>query len=158
MTTSLDLNVSGLGQMQMLGQALSSLMAGGQIFGLSGPLGAGKSQLARYMIEASCAGVDDMPSPTFTLVQPYQSNEGFEVWHMDLYRLERPQDSLALGIEEAFIEACCLIEWPERLGPLLPSNHFAIHLEFGEVDTQRHITLTGTQKQIEIVRALFARR
>ena len=111
-----------------LGAALAAVAGPGDVIALTGDLGAGKSELARGFIRAGLGPDEDVPSPTFTLVQTYAFPE-FEVWHMDLYRLERPDDALELGIDEAFAEAVCLIEWPERLGPYLPADHLSVLLE-----------------------------
>ena len=109
-----------------LGAALSACLATGDVIALVGELGAGKTTLARGLIEA-LTGERDAPSPTYTLVQTYQTAE-FEIWHADLYRLERPSEAVNLGLEDAFVEAVCVIEWPERLGALLPSDGLTIRL------------------------------
>ena len=96
----------------------------------------------RAIISALCREVDDIPSPTFTLVQPYLAQQGFEVWHIDLYRLEAASEVLALGIEEAFYEACCLIEWPERIIDLLPEKAMHLYLDFGTDTDSRILSLT----------------
>lgn len=92
---------------------------------LEGPIGAGKSAFARAVIRALCGAHIDVPSPTFTLVQTYESPQG-AIWHSDLYRLSDPQEIVELGLEEAFQTAICLIEWPDRLGDLRPKG--ALHL------------------------------
>ena len=102
MLDSLALTLSDLAQTKRFANCLSQFIAPGRVFCLSGPLGAGKSELARAMITSFCGPQDDIPSPTFTLVQPYLSDAGFEVWHMYLYRLETAEQALALGIEDAF--------------------------------------------------------
>ena len=111
-------------------------------FCLEGPLGVGKSTLARVMIEQVCGPQDDIPSPTFTLVQPYQAYAGHEIWHMDLYRLAVAEDALALGIEEAFFEATCLIEWPDRLAGYVPSSAMIISLSIAG-DTSREADISA---------------
>jgi tRNA threonylcarbamoyladenosine biosynthesis protein TsaE len=93
---------------------------------LDGPIGAGKSHLARALIRARLGYFEDVPSPTFTLVQTYDAD--VEIWHADLYRLSHPDEVTELGIEDAFSTGICLIEWPDRLGNLAPKN--AIHIEF----------------------------
>lgn len=117
-----------------LARALAPHLAAGDVIGLAGPLGAGKTTLARALIEAlaeagGAGPVGEVPSPTFTLVQAYETG-GVPVWHFDLYRLERPNDALELAIEEAFAGAVSLIEWPEKLGPLLPPDRLEIALSF----------------------------
>ena len=93
---------------------------------LSGPLGAGKSTLARALIRAACGDPAlEVPSPSYTLVQSFAAPR-FIVSHFDLWRLDGPQDVLELGWDEARIGAV-LVEWPDRLGPLAPPD--ALHLE-----------------------------
>lgn len=112
---------------------------------LTGPLGAGKSALARAFVRA---WLDDpgaeVPSPTFTLVQPYESERG-TVWHCDLYRLGDPDEVEELGLIEAFSEAVVLIEWPDRLGATVPSDRLELTLEICHGSDRRiaHLTPHG---------------
>jgi tRNA threonylcarbamoyladenosine biosynthesis protein TsaE len=115
---------------------LARLAAPGDVFALFGDLGAGKTALARAFINAlpdefgqPCA--EEVPSPTFTLVQSYEA-PGLEIWHVDLYRLGAPDEALELGLEEAHGEGALLIEWPERLGGLLPATRLDIRLAPGD--------------------------
>jgi tRNA threonylcarbamoyladenosine biosynthesis protein TsaE len=94
---------------------------------LSGGLGAGKTTLARGAIEAWTGQPEEAPSPTYTLVQTYEGARG-QLWHVDLYRLKRPEDAWELGLEDAFFDAACLIEWPERLEGQLPRERLDIAL------------------------------
>lgn len=109
---------------------------------LEGDLGAGKSALARAAIRAATGDPDEeVPSPTFTLVQMYDADVA-TWWHFDLYRLEKPDDALELGLEEAFDEGIALIEWPQRLGPWLPRD--ALHVRLTIVDGgARRVELSG---------------
>ena len=97
-----------------LGQAIAPLLAAGDSLLLYGPLGMGKSTLARGLIRALTTPDEDVPSPTFTLVQFYESDP--PVAHFDLYRLTRPEEAFEIGLDEALDEGAALIEWPERLG------------------------------------------
>ncbi|WP_404417229.1 tRNA (adenosine(37)-N6)-threonylcarbamoyltransferase complex ATPase subunit type 1 TsaE [Brevundimonas vesicularis] len=97
-----------------LGQAIAPRLAAGDSLLLYGPLGMGKSTLARGLIRALTTPDEDVPSPTFTLVQFYESDP--PVAHFDLYRLTRPEEAFEIGLDEALDEGCAVIEWPQRLG------------------------------------------
>ena len=122
------LEFSDLQATQRFGGLLAGRLRAGDVIALSGALGAGKSVLARAIIQAVDAAQDDVPSPTFTLVQQYALADGTPLWHLDLYRIETPQEAMALGLDDAFIDAVCLIEWPDRLQKLLPKTNLSIHL------------------------------
>lgn len=110
---------------------------------LSGPLGSGKTSFARAFIRSLGNGDEDVPSPTFTLVQTYEFPGRPTVWHFDLYRLEAADEIYELGIEEAWADGICLIEWPERIAALLPRDRLDIALAAGEQPQQRRATVTG---------------
>ena len=116
----------------------------GDIIALHGDLGAGKTTFARGFIQA-LLGEEEVPSPTFSLVQTYAPTQGDapSVWHFDLYRLEQPGEAFELGIDEAFDQGVSLIEWPERLGPYLPKDHLKLTLRFGAGETARVAELEG---------------
>lgn len=118
------------------------LKAGDKI-ALSGPLGAGKSTLARAIIHDLCES-EEVPSPTFTLVQTYDTKSGDQVWHFDFYRLNDPEEAYELAIEEAFENAVCLMEWPEKLGQLLPEDSLLLTIEPIDDGTLRRIEIHAT--------------
>ena len=97
-----------------LGAAIAPLLETGETVLLYGPLGMGKSTLARGLVRALTRPDEDVPSPTFTLVQFYESDP--PVAHFDLYRLTRPEEAVEIGLDEALDDGCAVIEWPERLG------------------------------------------
>lgn len=97
-----------------LGYVLAPLLAIGEAVLLDGPLGAGKSTLARGLIRALAGPDEDVPSPTFTLVQFYETDP--PISHFDLYRLKRPEEAREIGLDEALDVGAALIEWPVRLG------------------------------------------
>ena len=97
-----------------LGAVVAPLLRPGDAVLLYGPLGMGKSTLARGMIRALTGPDEDVPSPTFTLVQFYETRP--PIAHFDLYRLTRPEEAFEIGLDEALDEGCAVIEWPERLG------------------------------------------
>jgi tRNA threonylcarbamoyladenosine biosynthesis protein TsaE len=116
-----------------LAARIATLAGRSDIIALQGDLGSGKTTFARAFIHARGNQQDEVPSPTFTLVQVYEpeSSQSPAIWHFDLYRLRVAEEAWELGIEEAFESGISLIEWPERLGPLLPPRRLQITLEFG---------------------------
>ena len=129
-----------------LGRKLASYVKAGVVFSLSGKLGSGKTTLARAIIRNACNGVGDIPSPTFNLVQSYEVVTGFEIWHLDLYRLNSIEEALMLGLEEALIDHCCIIEWPDLIEQIIPSHSIHVQLDFqdrkrGSLSNQRIITI-----------------
>lgn len=110
-----------------LGARLGGLLDQGDVVCLGGNLGAGKTTLARGVIQAWVGHEEEAPSPTYTLVQTYEGPRG-ELWHVDLYRLQRPEDAWELCLEDAFAVAATLIEWPERLEGQLPRDRLDIEL------------------------------
>ena len=126
MTMVLTLDLATEHDTARLGRALSAVLRAGDTLLLEGSIGAGKSHLARAFIRARLGAAEDVPSPTFTLVQTYPGPP--DIWHADLYRLTHPDEVLELGLDDAFATAICLIEWPDRLGPHLPSNPIRLRL------------------------------
>lgn len=125
------LRLDGEAATETLAAALAGRARAGTVILLSGGLGAGKSTFARAFIRSLTSPTEEVPSPTFTLVQQYgpvsHGGEALEIWHTDLYRLGDPDEVLELGLDEAFESAVCLVEWPDRLGPFRPVG--AIELE-----------------------------
>lgn len=120
-----------------LGQTLQP----GDVILLEGGIGAGKTHFARALIQSLLPEPEDVPSPTFTLVQVYDGR-GCEIWHADLYRLTDPNEATELGLEEAFDTAICLVEWPDRLADLTPQGALTLSFEAQE-DEARVVTGTG---------------
>jgi tRNA threonylcarbamoyladenosine biosynthesis protein TsaE len=124
-----------------LGRSLAPLLGAGDCVLLEGPIGAGKSHLARALIQARLGRREEVPSPTFTLVQTYDA-AGIEIWHADLYRLSHPDEVLELGLDDALQTGICLIEWPDRLGRYLPEDALRIALS-SEGDGRRALISGG---------------
>jgi tRNA threonylcarbamoyladenosine biosynthesis protein TsaE len=138
-----------------LARGLAALLKPGDLVAFHGDLGAGKTTFIRALINALPGAAEEVPSPTFTLVQTYL-RAPFEVWHFDLYRLERPEEVYELGWEEAGGEAVVLIEWPGRLGPLLPSRRLDVVLNYGDRPEVREVALAGVGDWPERLRRLQA--
>ncbi|MHA1536657.1 MAG: tRNA (adenosine(37)-N6)-threonylcarbamoyltransferase complex ATPase subunit type 1 TsaE [Alphaproteobacteria bacterium] len=100
-----------------LAGAIAGLARIGDVIALSGSIGAGKTVFARGFVQALTKADEEVPSPTFTLLQTYDCPRG-PIHHYDLYRLERAADAYEIGIEESFADAITLIEWPERIAEL----------------------------------------
>lgn len=113
------------------GARLASLARPGDVITLSGPLGVGKTALARGFIRA-LGHQGEVPSPSFAIVQPYDELQP-RVWHVDLYRVERSSEIDELGFDSAG-DAVLLVEWPERAGPNHWPEALALSLEFGATD------------------------
>ena len=108
---------------------------------LSGPIGSGKSFFSRAFIRARLNNPnEEVPSPTFTLVQTYPAENG-DIWHCDLYRLTQPEELIELGLDDAFRTEICLVEWPDRLGDLAPPD--ALHIAFAAGDDGHTATITS---------------
>jgi tRNA threonylcarbamoyladenosine biosynthesis protein TsaE len=114
---------------------IAALARPGDVIALKGELGAGKTSFARAFIRAR-GGVEAVPSPTFTLVQVYDLADG-PIWHIDGYRLRDPEEAWELDIEDAFEGGVSLIEWPERLGSLVPARRLEITLTEGATPAAR---------------------
>jgi tRNA threonylcarbamoyladenosine biosynthesis protein TsaE len=125
---------------QALAARLAARARPGDTILLHGQVGAGKTSLARAFIRARLGRMEEVPSPSFTLVQVYPDGAG-EIWHADLYRLGHPDEVWELGLDEAFATAVCLVEWPDRLGRHLPPG--ALHLRLEPQGEGRRVTAWG---------------
>jgi len=143
-TAPLSLTLTSEDETRALAGRLSRVLGPGDTLLLRGPIGAGKTALARTLIHALQARAgdppEDVPSPTFTLVQTYLAGP-LEIWHADLYRLSHPEEVIELGLDEAFEHALCLVEWPDRLGDLAPGRALLVTLSPGSGETVRMLTI-----------------
>ncbi len=142
MSETIHLQTGSPAETEALGQCLSSLVPMGTVVALHGDLGAGKTCFVRGMARAFVHG-DPVSSPTFTLVNEY--GEGETLYHLDLYRLESPEELADLGFEELFDspDGLCVVEWPERAGALLPPSRVDVHLAHAGGD-RRDIAFSAT--------------
>jgi len=110
-----------------LGAAIAQQLRPGEAVCLSGPLGAGKSTLARALIRSLTTADEEVPSPTFTLVQFYEGSR-LRLAHFDLYRLASPDEAFEIGLDEALEDGAAVIEWPERLEGQLPPDRLDVEI------------------------------
>jgi tRNA threonylcarbamoyladenosine biosynthesis protein TsaE len=120
---------------------LAAALRKGDVVALSGGLGSGKTALARAVIRSFLPD-EEVPSPTFTLVQSYDT-PNFAIWHVDLYRLNSARDVRELGLDDALDASVLLIEWPERAASWLPPDRLEIRLSFAKTATARQAELIG---------------
>lgn len=148
-------------QTQRLGVRLGALLQGGDVIGMEGTLGAGKTCLAQG-IGRGWGASRTLTSPTFVLVREYaRADEPIRLYHIDLYRISGAEETLGLGVDEFLGDACavCIVEWAERARSLIPSEHLWIRLDFTD-QTHRalHFTAQGerhTRLLREFRRAAF---
>ena len=153
----LIVRAEALAETERLARRLAPHVASGDVIGLCGPLGSGKTAFARAFIRARLGRpAEEVPSPTFTLVQLYEHAAG-AIWHFDLYRLSAPEDAYELGVEDAFAGAISLIEWPEKLGAMMPADWLEVRLAPGEDEESRRITITPHGRRAEALAATLAR-
>lgn len=126
---------------QKLGEKLAAIARPGDVLLLEGPLGAGKSCLSRAFIRALMKDPRlVVPSPTFTLVQTYETPDGLDIWHYDLWRLDGPDALTELGWDEA-LAGIVLVEWPDRLAELTPPEAWRLCLS--PSGAGREVSITG---------------
>lgn len=126
---------------------VGALLSKGDVLLLQGDIGTGKSFFARALIQSLQKIPEDVPSPTFTLVQTYDTLSG-EIWHADLYRLGDPSEADELGLLDAFNSAICLIEWPDRLGSATPKSAVTLLFETTEEEDVRRVAIENNKSDL----------
>lgn len=141
------IQLANLQETRALGKRLAAVLRVGDCVFLTGDLGAGKTSLARGVIEV-LTGEADAPSPTYTIAQTYNTHDGDELIHADLYRIEHESEIEEIGLEEAFDFAITLIEWPDRLGAATPPDRLELDIRHEEGDDagKRQVRITGRGK------------
>lgn len=130
-----------------MASALAEVTKRGDVWALYGTLGMGKSVFSRAFVQSLCP-VEDVPSPTFTLVQTYDAPD-FEIYHYDLYRLKSPEEIWELNIEEAMSTGVCLIEWPEKMQNYLPRDIFKVEISSSSEGGRCFLITVNTEQKAE---------
>jgi N-acetylmuramate 1-kinase len=137
------IHLQGVHQTEMLAKSLAFHCKPGDCILLQGDLGVGKTTFARGFIQALCPAEKEIISPTFMLVQPYRAQQGWDIAHFDLYRLEDENEIEQLGLDEALQTAITLIEWPERAQNRLPAAALTVQLAYGAQKEERVVTFSS---------------
>ncbi len=137
-----------------LAHILAASLKVGNCVAFFATLGMGKSVFCRHIIQFLNPEIKHVPSPTFTLVQIYETSKA-NIWHFDLYRLNEPQEIYELGFEEALSSAISLIEWPQNMGPLLPDNAIEIHIASSHDENSREIHIKNSALTAQELNSFF---
>ena len=132
----------------LIAQRLAKITKRGDIWALSGTLGAGKSVFARAFIQ-HLTHAEEVPSPTFTLVQNYWTDD-FDIYHYDLYRIKDASEIFELGVEDAFYTGVSLVEWPEKMAGFAPRNMWHVKIEINNGERIISITSDDSNKQARL--------
>jgi N-acetylmuramate 1-kinase len=135
-----ELELESLAATHALARRLAAALRGGDVVALSGPLGSGKSELARALIRTLAGAAIEVPSPTFTLVQDYPFAQ-LTVRHVDLYRIADTGELIELGLDAPGEGEAWLVEWPERAERALPDDRLEIRLAFAQAPEARRASL-----------------
>lgn len=134
------IEVNGLSELKAAARQVINFAGDENIWVLNGEMGAGKTTLSKALC-AELGVMDTVQSPTFSIVNEYLTTSDELIYHFDFYRLEHPEEALAIGVEEYFDSGnVCLIEWPQKIGSLLPETHLSIEIRVLE-NENRVLTL-----------------
>ncbi len=148
-TKSSKLDISKLENTKKIADIFAKTIFKGDVILFYGEVGVGKTTFIKFLInnlqKIDKKNISEITSPTFSLMNQYKLNK-YEIHHYDLYRLKNEKDILTLNIFEDFSNKVILIEWPEILGKLKPSNTIDINFEYGENFNSRYVTISGYEK------------
>ena len=132
------IEINSLDELDRVAQAVIDSLDGRTVVAFDAPMGAGKTTLISR-IAALLGSEDDVTSPTFAIVNQYEGSR--TIYHFDMYRIERVEEALDFGCEEYFASGeLCLVEWPEKIEPLLPEDTMVVRIEI-KSDTERRFVI-----------------
>ena len=127
---------------KVIAQQLSKISKKGDIFGITGDMGSGKTTFIRYFIQR-ISKVSNVPSPSYNIILPYDCNKS-KIYHMDAWRLKNYNEALSLGITEMFDDSIFLIEWAEKIKIILPNNYLSLSIK--NIKNKKVLKLEGNKK------------
>ena len=134
------IEIESLSELPKVAEAVLGELRGRSVVLFRGPMGTGKTTLISSMA-AALGAEDTVTSPTFALVNQYEGEGGRRIYHFDFYRINNVEEALDLGYEEYFYSGeLCLVEWPEKIEPLLPEDAMTVTITVGE-DERRCFTI-----------------
>ena len=135
-------NIHEESKTKVVAQQLSKISKKGDIFGITGKMGSGKTTFIRYFIQR-ISKVNKVPSPSYNIILPYDSNKS-KIYHMDAWRLKNYNEALSLGITEMFDKSIFLIEWAEKIKTILPNNYLKLSIK--NIKNKKVLELEGDEK------------
>ena len=136
----MQVEINNLEKTKSLAEKIAQLVNKGDVIELNGDLGSGKTTFARFFINCLLEAEEEILSPTFNIVHPYDT-KNFTIWHFDLYRIEDINELEEIGVYEAFDEGVSLIEWPEIIGSIVPENRLLVN--FTNNENERSVSIKG---------------
>lgn len=133
-----SIQVNSPGELPEAAQAILDNLKGRTLVAFRGPMGAGKTTLIRTLCD-QLGVTDTVTSPTFALINEYKDAEGSPIYHFDFYRIEKLEEAFDFGYEEYFYSGhLCLVEWPEKIEPLLPEEGvMTVEIEILDKESRR---------------------
>lgn len=140
-----EIKINSIEELPLAAKEFVGLMDDRTVYAFHGDMGAGKTTFIRALVEALGVDPEEANSPSFSIINEYRSDTTAElIYHFDLYRLESVEEALEIGVEDYFDSgALCLLEWPERIEPLLPDDTVVVKITENPDDHSRLLTISN---------------